>query len=309
MFARAGGVGVESLDHQIKGRRPDDIQIPVDAGGTPHFIRRSVQISETNVFRHANPASLQELADGKLVNQERIGFVPIEPIAKLRDIDIFAWNERFAPIFFGQATLPIQKRGGPKVVRNSIVQCGGDERGATIPMSMYLIERQLDIVEAVEVRTVSYHAWEVTTETRHTEIRTIKNGVRFFLTGEAKQNTTNGPGTQSRLQLAQLPAIIGEGENLHPKPELPGAALNSFVFPTTDILGSPVSSSTIVGHQRDYVDGSAATAPAAIGHQGTDERIRLVTEFVGDAADAFPQFHTDPRVIPQSPRDAGRSNA
>jgi hypothetical protein len=141
MFARAGGVSVESLDHQVKGRRPYDIQVPVDAGSTPHFVRRSVQISEPNVFRHANPASLQELADWKFVNQERIGFVAIEPIAKLRDIDVFAWNEWLAPIFFRQASLPIQKSGRPKVVRNSIVQGGGDERGATISMSMHLIER------------------------------------------------------------------------------------------------------------------------------------------------------------------------
>src|ERR1700722_4565599 len=136
----------------------------------------------------------------------------------------------------------------------------------------------------MEVRTVGYHSWEVTPQTSHTEIRTIKNGVWFFFTREAEQNTTNGPGTQSRLQLDQVPAIIGQGENLHPKPELPGAALNSFVFPTTDILGSPVSPPTIVGHQRDDVDGSAAAAPTAIGHQGAHERIRLVTEFVGDAA-------------------------
>src|ERR1700722_14666978 len=118
----------------------------------------------------------------------------------------------------------------------------------------------------MEVRTVGYHSWEVTAQTSHTEIRTIKNGFWFFLTREAEQNTTNGPGTQSRLQLDQIPAIIGQGENLQPEPELPGAALNSFVFPTTDLLVVPLSSAPIVSGQRDDGVGPAAAAPTAIGH-------------------------------------------
>ena len=141
MFAGAGGIGVESFDNQVKGSRSDDIKVPVNTRGVPHFVGRPIKIRETNIFRHANTSSLQEPPDGKLVNEERIGFIAIKPVAKLCGTNIFPWDERFAPIFFGQASLPIQKRGGPKVVRNSIVQGGGDERGATISMSMHLIER------------------------------------------------------------------------------------------------------------------------------------------------------------------------
>jgi len=141
MFAGAGRIGMESLDYQVKGGGPDGIEIPVNTGSIPHFVGRPVQIRQTDIFRHAETSSLQKLTHRKFVNEKRIGFIAIEPIAKLRDVDIFAWNERLAPIFFGQTPLPIQKRGGPKVVRNSVVEGGGDERGATIAMSMHLIER------------------------------------------------------------------------------------------------------------------------------------------------------------------------
>ena len=67
MFAGAGGIGVESLDHQIKGRGSDDIEISIDASSAPHFVRRSVKISETDIVRHANaPSSRSSLRTGNL---------------------------------------------------------------------------------------------------------------------------------------------------------------------------------------------------------------------------------------------------
>lgn len=101
MFAGARGICVETLDDQIKGRRSYDIEIPVDARRTPHFVRRSVKISETDFLWNTNPPSLQEPAHGKLINEQRIGFVAIKPITELGGVDVFAWNERFAPIPFG----------------------------------------------------------------------------------------------------------------------------------------------------------------------------------------------------------------
>lgn len=44
MFAGADGVCVKSLDNQVKGRRPDDIEIPVNTGGAPHFVRSSIHL-------------------------------------------------------------------------------------------------------------------------------------------------------------------------------------------------------------------------------------------------------------------------
>ena len=77
MFAGAGRVGVESLDHQVKGRRSDHIEIPIDAGRAPHFVGGSVKISETDIFRHPDAASLQQPAHRKLVNEQRIGLIAI----------------------------------------------------------------------------------------------------------------------------------------------------------------------------------------------------------------------------------------
>jgi hypothetical protein len=42
MFTGAGRIGMEALDYQVKGRGPDGIEIPVDAGGIPHFVGRPV---------------------------------------------------------------------------------------------------------------------------------------------------------------------------------------------------------------------------------------------------------------------------
>ena len=66
MFAGAGGICVEALDDQIKGRRSYDIEISVDARRTPHFVRRSVKISETDFLWNTNPPSLQDLRTGNL---------------------------------------------------------------------------------------------------------------------------------------------------------------------------------------------------------------------------------------------------
>ncbi len=105
---------------------------------------------------------------------------------------------------------------------------------------MHLIERELDIEEAVEIRAVGHHVREVAAQGRHTKTRTVKNGVWFLLARKAEQHTANGPGAQSGLKLGHLAAIIGQGEDLDAKPEFARAALDSFVFPTADILGSPV---------------------------------------------------------------------
>jgi hypothetical protein len=107
----AGRIGVESLDHQVKGCRSDHIEIPVDTGRASHFVGGSIKISETDIGWHPDAAPLQQPAHWKLVNEERIGFVAIKPITKLCRIDILARNKRLAPIFSGQTPLPIQESG------------------------------------------------------------------------------------------------------------------------------------------------------------------------------------------------------
>ena len=194
MFAGAGGIGVESFDNQVKGRRSDDIEVPVNARGVPHLVGRSVKIRQTNIFRHANTSSLQEPPDGKLVNEERIGFIAIKPVAKLCGTNIFAWDERLAPIFFGQAPLPIQEGTRPEIIGNSVIERGCDERRAAVSVPMHLIERELNIIEPVKVCPVRHHFREVAAQACDTEFRTVKNGVRFLLARKTEKHTTNGPG-------------------------------------------------------------------------------------------------------------------
>ena len=92
---------MKTLNDQIEGRSSNDIEIPIDACRTPHFVRRSVKISESDFFWNTNPPTLQEPAHGKFVNEQRIGFVAIKPVTELGGIDIFARNKRFAAILFG----------------------------------------------------------------------------------------------------------------------------------------------------------------------------------------------------------------
>jgi hypothetical protein len=45
MLTGAGRVGMESLDHQVKGCRSDHIEVPIDACRASHFVRGSIKIS------------------------------------------------------------------------------------------------------------------------------------------------------------------------------------------------------------------------------------------------------------------------
>jgi hypothetical protein len=106
MMTGTGRIGVESLDHQVKGCRSDHVEIPIDAGCASHFVGGSIKISETDICWHPDAASRQQPPYWKLVNQERIGFIAIKPIAKLCHIDILARNKRLTPILSWQTPLP-----------------------------------------------------------------------------------------------------------------------------------------------------------------------------------------------------------
>src|SRR6185437_1638467 len=113
----------------------------------------------------------------------------------------------------------------------------------------------------------------------------------------------------SGLQLGHFPVIVGQGENLHPKPEFARATLDSLVFPATDILCPPILSSAVIRHQRDHIHGAPAAPATSISHQRAQERIGLIAKFFCDAPHSFAYLQTDSWVVPQSTGDGRRSNA
>ena len=61
---------MEPLDNQVKGGGSDDIEIPINSGSIPHFVRRSIKIGQTDIFWHPDAPTLQKSADRKLVNEQ-----------------------------------------------------------------------------------------------------------------------------------------------------------------------------------------------------------------------------------------------
>jgi len=297
-----------ALRRSTTSGRADGGEIAIDAAHGAHFIGGAIEAGDSDLLRDTATGPSKERPDRNLVKEDGVGLIRGEPRHERIKIRSAGGDERSASVACGNAALPIEERARPEVVRDVVVKLRNDEGGAAVTEAAHLLEGELHIVEAVEIRAVHLGGLEVGAETGDGKALAGKWDGLIVATGKAEKHAANAARAQCSLEPRGVALVIVEREDLDAESKRRGTCLDTLEFPPANLLRTPVLAPAITGDQGDDIDLPRPAAAASIGHEGADERIGAIAELGGDGANALAGLDADAGIVAQSAGNRGRGD-
>jgi len=135
---------------------------------------------------------LQQLGDADFVNEQGIRLMAVEPLAENIHAHLVAFHHERRALFLGRALpLIIKCCRRPLTADDGVVAQWRDEARSSIAQRAHLLESELHIVKAVQLRTIHGQHVKVRAEADHAEVAHVQAARLIIALGEAKDDTAN----------------------------------------------------------------------------------------------------------------------